>query len=61
MNLIKTIPTYTNDTLRVYEDTGEVVVQVVGDRGSVKTSVRLSDWGADQLIKSVTRALGAGE
>lgn len=57
MKLIGKVPTYNTDEVHVYEDERDVVVKIVGERGGVHATARLSDWGASQLSSLVKRAL----
>jgi hypothetical protein len=61
VKLIGKIPTYTTAQVHVYEDEGEVVMQIVGARGGVQAAVRLADFGVEQLDKLTHRALNSEE
>jgi hypothetical protein len=54
---IGAVPTYTTEQIHVYEDDGDVILQIVGERGGIKAAARLADYGVQQLDRLTHKAL----
>ena len=51
MRRVGKIPSYSNDQLEVWaHDRGRVELRIVGERGGVKGTIELSDWGFGRLV-----------